>query len=53
MIQFKKVLDMYEQTPTDEIKEDMKQGSLQLSNDASKYTINFWVDRMERKNCNR
>jgi uncharacterized membrane-anchored protein YhcB (DUF1043 family) len=53
MILFKKILDLYEQTPTDEIKEDLKQASLQLAHDASRYTINVWVDSTERKNYNR
>jgi len=53
MIQFKKILDAYEQAATDEIKEDLKQASLHLAHDASRYTINVWLDSTERKNYNR
>lgn len=53
MVQFKKILEAYEQTETEEIKEDLKQASLQLAHDASRYTINVWVDSTDRKNYNR
>ncbi|MEP7372097.1 MAG: hypothetical protein ABI675_01835 [Chitinophagaceae bacterium] len=53
MIRFNNTLKEYEQTPTDEIREKLKQASLKLAHDASKYTINVWVDSTERKNYNR
>jgi hypothetical protein len=53
MIQFKNILEDYEQTESNEIKEDLKQASLRLAHDASRYTINVWLDSTERKNYNR
>lgn len=53
MIQFKTILEKYEQSESDEIKEDLRQASLRLARDASRYTINVWLDSTERKNYNR
>ena len=53
MIQFNNLLESYEQKEKDITKEDLKQASLQLARDASKYTINVWLDSTERKNYNR
>jgi hypothetical protein len=53
MMQFKTILEKYEQSGSDEIKEDLKQISLRLAHDASRYTINVWLDSTERKNYNR
>jgi len=53
MIQFDNLLKDYEQKESDISKEELKQASLKLSRDASKYTINVWLDSTERKNYNR
>jgi uncharacterized membrane-anchored protein YhcB (DUF1043 family) len=53
MILFNNILETYEQTPTAQIREKLRQASLKLAHDASKYTINVWVDSTERKNYNR
>jgi len=53
MIQFRTLLEKYEQNEGNVTKEDLEQASLNLAHDASKYTINVWLDSTERKNYNR
>lgn len=53
MKHFHNLLKDYEQKQTDITKDDLEQASLQLAHDASKYTINVWLDSTERKYYNR
>jgi hypothetical protein len=53
MIQFRTLLEKYEQNEGNVTKEDLEQASLNLAHDASRYTINVWLDSTERKNYNR
>ncbi len=53
MVQFRTLLEKYEQNESNVTKEDLEQASLNLAHDASKYTINVWLDSTERKNYNR
>lgn len=53
MVEFKNLLESYEEPETDITSGDLKQASLKLAHDASVYTINVWLDSTERKNYNR
>ncbi len=53
MLRFKNLLDKYEKTDSQVTKTQLEQASLKLAHDASKYTINVWVDSIERINYNR
>ncbi len=53
MVHFDNLLKDYERENGDISPEVLKQASLRLSHDASKYIINVWLDSTERKNYNR
>jgi len=53
MVKFKKLLELYEQKNSKISQESLQQASLSLAHDASKYTINVWLDSAERKYYNR
>lgn len=51
MVEFSSVLKGYEKG--DQTLADIEQASLRLAHTASKYTIDVWVDSLDRKNYNR
>ena len=53
MVQFKNLLLQYENREEDVSQQDLQQASLKLAHDASRYTINVWIDSTEQKNYNR
>ncbi|WP_106792412.1 hypothetical protein [Aquimarina sp. Aq78] len=53
MVKFKNLLEQYEQPESKITKSQLKQASLNLAHDASRYTIRVWVDSTERNNYNR
>jgi hypothetical protein len=53
MITFKNLLVEYEKPESKVTRGQLEQASLNLAHDASKYTINVWVDSAERINYNR
>jgi hypothetical protein len=53
MMQFHNLLEKYEQNGSTVTKRNLQQASLNLAHDASRYTINVWLDSTERKNYNR
>lgn len=53
MVQFKNLLLQYENREEDVSQQDLQQASLKLAHDASRYTINVWIDSTEQKNFNR
>lgn len=53
MVQFKNLLLQYENKEEDVSQQDLQQASLKLAHDASRYTINVWIDSTEQRNYNR
>ena len=53
MVQFKNLLLKYESKEEDVSQQDLQQASLKLAHDASRYTINVWIDSTEQGNYNR
>lgn len=53
MMQFKNLLDAYELQNSTVQQYELEQASLGLAHDASRYTIDIWVNKSERKNYNR
>lgn len=53
MVQFKNLLLQYENREEGVSQQDLQQASLKLAHDASRYTINVWIDSTEQKNYNR
>jgi len=53
MVDFERYLNNYEQKEDSITQGDLQQASLQLAHEASRYTINVWLDSAEKKNYNR
>jgi len=53
MVEFNNLLKSYESNEAKVSQEDLQQASLRLAHDASRYTIDVWLDSTERKNYNR
>jgi hypothetical protein len=53
MMDFRNVLLQYERGENNVTQADLEQASLNLAHDASKYTIDVWIDSTERSNFNR
>ena len=53
MINFKRLLENFENENGNTTQEELEQASLKLAHDASRYTISVWVDSAERSNYNR
>jgi hypothetical protein len=53
MVEFRDVLLQYEKGENNVSQADLEQASLNLAHDASKYTINVWIDSTERSNFRR
>ena len=53
MVQFKNLLERYENREEEVTQQDLQQASLKLAHDASRYTINVWIDSTEQRNYNR
>jgi hypothetical protein len=52
-VKFKDLLLQYENQEAGVSKQDLEQASLELAHEASRYTINVWIDSTERSNFNR
>lgn len=53
MIIFERLLKKFEQGSSEVTQEELQQASLALAHQASRYTINVWLDSTERVNYNR
>ena len=53
MMDFRNLLLQYEQGARHVSQADLQQASLNLAHDASKYTMDVWIDSTERSNFNR
>ena len=53
MVRFRNLLLASEEPGSNVSSEELQQASLSLAHDASRYTINVWIDSAERKNYSR